>query len=810
MKGDLNQNVNETQIRNIIYTYQQYVDTKWVDLEGIVSHIINTIPEKISLNHLHNYIADYCVSKSSYHPDYNKMASMICINKLHQNTHSDILTVGKILYENSLITNDVYETIKNNYDEINNHIDYNRDFLFDYFGIKTLERSYLLKVYDKKHGGKHRQKIIVERPQHMIMRVSIGIHGNNIKDVLETYDLISNKYFTHASPTLFNSGTNNPQLSSCFLLGIGDNLDNILTQVKQMGIISKWAGGIGVHLSSIRGKGSIIKGTNGISDGIVPLCCVLNKMAKYINQGGKRSGSIACYLEPWHCDIFDFCELRKTSSGNDDNRARDLFLALWIPNLFMERVKNNENWSLMCPNDCPGLEKCHGDEFNTLYLKYESENKFTKQILARDLWKHIIACQLETGLPYMLFKDHSNIKSNQKNLGTIRSSNLCVEIIEYSDENSTAVCNLASICLPKFINMENKTYDFNKLIDVTRVIVRNLNKVIDVNYYPVGNSKETNMKHRPLGIGVQGLADVYNIFEYSYESTDAFLLNKQIFETIYYGTISESCELAKKYGHYESFEGSPFSEGKLQFHLWDMNVNDLVTKDMFDWNQLIDDVKQYGTRNSLLTALMPTAGTSQIMKCYESFETYISNIFVRTTLAGEFIVINENLINKLIELDLWSEDMRKLLIINNGSIQNIEHIPQNIKDVYKTSFELSLKSIISQSADRGPFVDQSQSLNLFIKNPNPEILTSSHFYSWDKGLKTAMYYLRGSASVNPIQFGIDIADIQRLTNKTNVRDIIMSDLQIEEPTEKKSEEPKKKSCKLIPGKSAEGCLMCSG
>jgi ribonucleoside-diphosphate reductase alpha chain len=805
-------------VKNFVYKYEQYIDPKWVNLEEIVEHISNTIPEKISVNEFYNYVADYCVSKTSVHPNYNVLASRICVDRLHESTPNNMLDAVEILFnnngsENPIVSKALLNNVKRFHKKIDDAIDMNRDYLFDYFGMRTLERSYLLKIHDNK-----KKKQIIERPQFMIMRVAMGIHGANIDSVIETYDLISQKYFTHATPTLFNSGTPRPQFSSCFLQGMDDSLDSITTQIKLIAMTSKYAGGIGVHLTSVRSRGSIIKGTNGLSEGIIPLCGVLNKLSKYVNQGGKRPGSIAVYLETWCADIYEFIELRKANTGNDDNRARDLFLALWISDLFMKRVKDNGVWSLMCPNECPGLEKCHGDEFEKLYTRYEIEQKYRKQVPARDLWRHILECQIETGFPYMCYKDNANNKSNQKNLGTIRSSNLCAEIIEYSDNENTAVCNLASICLPKYITKNEDGsvhFNYDTLIDVVRVIVRNLNKIIDINFYPTEIAEKTNKKHRPIGIGVQGLADVYNIFNYPYDSPEAATLNKKIFETIYFGAVDESKEIAKKLGHYVSYKGSPFSQGKLQFHLWGMNVSDLETKDMFDWDTLIADVAKCGTRNSLLTALMPTAGTSQLMKCYESFEPYISNIFVKTTMAGEFIVINEHLVNNLISLNLWDEDMRKLIIINNGSIQNIDKIPQNIKNIYKTAFELKLKSLISQSADRGPFVDQSQSMNLFMKVPDPTILTSAHFYGWERGLKTGMYYLRGSSSVNPIQFGIDIEDIVRLTGRSNAMELITGEYGLDN---KDNEDdlgnlddlkPKSKMCKFIPGQQAEGCLMCS-
>lgn len=960
-------------VKDFIYGYEKIVDTTWVDLDELVNNIYSAIPDKILINDFYNYVADYCAGKVSFHPDYNKLASTICVDRLHLSTDEDMLDVINTLCEteNTVIAKSLVAVVKKFHKKIMNCIDMKKDYLFDYFGIRTLERSYLLKIYDDK-----KNKIIIERPQHMIMRVALGIHGMNIDAALETYDLISNRYFTHATPTLFNAGTNRPQLSSCFLLGIDDNLDNIFSQLKQMALISKWAGGIGVHITDIRARGSLIRGTNGQSDGILPLCIVLNKISRYVNQGGKRPGSIACFVEPWHADIFDFMDLRKANTGSDDTRAKDLFLASWIPNLFMERVKRKEKWSLMCPDECPGLSNTYGEDFERLYLEYEEKKMYKKQVSARKLFNHLLACQIETGFTYMLYKDHANNKSNQKNLGTIKSSNLCVhgdtliltnngnericdledkqvtvwngfewsdvvvkktgrnqnlirittsdgnyidctpehkfytqndnnivevkaeslelcdilikmdkkpvfdknnivsyenvkyhvfvsdkkpsfknvdtycftehkrhlgvfngiltgqcaEIIQYSDANTTAVCNLASICLPRFIveTTDGKFYDYAKLMAVTRVIVRNLNKVIDINYYPTDATKESNKKHRPMGIGVQGLADVYNLFGFSYESEEASYINKKIFETIYFAALDESKELAKRHGKYDSFEGSPFSVGKLQYHLWGLSNDDLVTKNDYDWATLVEEIKTYGTRNSLLTALMPTAGTSQLMKCYESFEPYMSNVFVRTTMAGQFIVINENLVRELIKLKLWSDDMRKLIIIKNGSVQDIDGIPEHLKKIYKTAFELSLKSIIGQSADRGPFVDQSQSMNLFMDKPNFKKLAHAHFYGWERGLKTGMYYLRTTPAVNPIQFGIDIIDILRLTKTKSIVELLGSgynidpsslpdDIKMSLPdelkakllTDEKEEVKEVKMCKFIPGKIAEGCESCS-
>lgn len=770
-------------VSQFLQQYQNIIDSVWVNMKELCQEIFERLPSDMTYIEFLTFVSDYCASKVSFHPDYNRIASHVCVRKLHHLTADNMVDVVDILYNHydihnehsPIISKSLYDIVNKFSEKINKILDYSKDYDLDYFGMKTLERSYLFKIYKKN------EKFIIERPQHLFMRVALGIHGNDLDAAFETYYHLSNKYFTHATPTLFNAGTNRTQMSSCFLLGVDDSLENIFDQQKQTAMISKWAGGIGIHMSGIRAKGSLIRGTNGQSDGIIPLTIVMNKISRYVNQGGKRGGAIAIYLEVYHADIFEFCELRKANTGNDDNRARDLFLALWVCDLFMERVKNNEMWSLMCPDECPNLNKTHGKEFEKLYLQYEQEKRYKKQVYARDLWKHIMECQLESGLPYMAYKDHVNHKSNQQNLGTIRSSNLCCEITEYSDANETAVCNLASICLPRYID-SNKNYNYGKLQEVTRLCVRNLNKIIDLNYYPSENAKKSNTKHRPIGLGVQGLADVYNIMEYPFESEEAGKLNKMIFESIYFAAVDESCKLAQKHGRYQSFENSPFSEGKLQFHLWGMSVKDLVTKDDYDWDTLIGNVKKYGTRNSLLTALMPTASTSQIMKCSECFEPYMSNVFSRTTLAGEFTIINENLIRELIDQKLWSNDLRETILLDKGSIKNIDTIPQNIKNIYKTAFEIPLSAIIDQSADRGAFIDQSQSMNLFLEEQNYKKLTSAHFYGWQRGLKTGMYYLRTTPAVDALKFGLD-------SSKNKKR------------KEEKDEEPL--TCRM-----EEGCVVC--
>jgi ribonucleoside-diphosphate reductase alpha chain len=846
----INEDEKKRYITFFINKYSENIDKKYVIFDKLVEDICMGLPNYISVNDLYNYIADICMSKTSYHYDYGTIASKICMDKIHMNTQESIINVAAVLFgpnneiktneiktneikTNELQTNDLqtneiktdepeeenqqiisselYDTINKHGELIQSRIKFERDYLFDYFGIKTLERSYLFK----------RNKIIVERPQHMIMRVALGIHMNDLEKAFETYDLMSQQYFTHATPTLFNAGTPRNQLSSCFLLGVDDNIESMYDKVKEMALISKWAGGIGIHLSSIRSRGGRIRGTNGVTDGIIPYCIVLNKLAKHINQGGKRQGSIACYIEPWHADIFDFCELRK-NTGNDDNRARDLFLALWVPDLFMQRVKSNGVWSLMCPDRCPDLFKVHGEEFNKLYISYEQAKKYKRQVRAIDLWKHIMVSQLETGFPYMLYKDHANNKSNQKNLGTIRSSNLCTEIIEYSDSNETAVCNLASICLPRFI--ENGVFNYDKLKNICEVIVNNLNIIIDINYYPVETAKLSNMRHRPIGIGVQGLADVYNIMGYPFDSEEAYAMNKIIFETIYFGCLVASNKLAIKDGTYSSYKGSPISQGLLQYHMWGLTEKDL--SGLYDWASLIESIKKYGVRNSLLTTMMPTATTSQIMNCSEGIEPRMTNFFVRTTLAGEFIVVRDLLIKALIKDGIWDEDMRKLIIIHNGILDKIPRIPDKIKKIFSSAFDKN-KSIIKQSIERGPFIDQSQSLNLFMDKPSFTKLNSAHFYGWEGGLKTGMYYMHSAPAARAIPFSIDINDLQRLLGTTNVVDIVSNSYKItennnkeliheqkEEPKDNSKEEPKEETsgnyCKYVRGRKPDDCMMCSG
>jgi ribonucleotide reductase alpha subunit len=750
-----------------------------INVYELAQKVCTRIYDGVNTYELDELSAYLSSSMSIDNPDYNTLASRIIISNHQKNTSPSFSETIQILYNNKdingntcpLITEELYDIVSKNKEKLNNYIDYQRDFLFDYFGFKTLERAYLIKIDNK----------IIERPQHLWMRVSLGIHGNDIKDALETYDLMSKKYFTHATPTLFNSGTNRPQLSSCFLCSVNDDsISGIYDSLKEMALISKYAGGIGIHIHQVRSKGSHIRGTNGTSNGIIPMLRVFNNTARYVDQAGKRLGSIAVYLETWHNDIEAFLELKK-NHGSEEERCRDLFLALWVSDLFMKRVKENKKWSLMCPDNSRGLSDVYGEEFEKLYEKYESEGKYTRQINAQDLWFKILEAQIEQGVPYILYKDAANLKSNQKNLGTIKSSNLCAEVLIHSSPEETGVCNLASICLPSYIN--NGEFDFEKLHSVVKIIVKNLNKVIDINFYPVEKARISNLKHRPIGIGVQGLADTFMILEYPFESDEAVELNKKIFETIYHGAVESSMELSKKrkniitqildnksnedinkyvnefenniikskyVGAYSSFEGSPISEGLFQFDLWNENPSD-----RYDWDKLRKDIKEYGIRNSLLLSPMPTASTSQIMGFNESFEPITNNIFQRRTLSGEFIVINKYLIKKLIDMGLWNKEMKDTIILNEGSIQNINEIDKKLRDLYKTSWEIKQKKIIDMSADRGKYICQTQSLNIFMEDPDFQKLSSMHFYGHSKGLKTGSYYLRTKPRAKTQQFTID-------------------------------------------------------
>src|SRR5580765_559706 len=726
------------------------LDPKFVNPVEVAMKVINGLYDGVSTQELDNLAAEIAATMTTRHPDFAKLAARIAVSNLHKTTSKSFSNTMKRLYtyvdpktgQNApLISKETWKVIHENAAELDEAIIYDRDFGYDYFGFRTLEKSYLMKIDGK----------VVERPQHLLMRVAVGIHGEDIPAVIETYNLLSEKWFTHATPTLFNAGTPKPQLSSCFLLTMkDDSIDGIYDTLKQTAKISQSAGGIGLSIHSVRAKGSYIKGTGGTSNGIVPMLRNFDMTARYVDQGGgKRKGSFAIYLEPWHADIFDFLDLKK-NHGKEEMRARDLFYAMWLSDLFMKRVENNEMWSLFCPNEAPGLADCYGDEFERLYEKYEKEGKFRRQVKAQDLWFEILEAQIETGTPYMLYKDAANKKSNQKHLGTIKSSNLCTEIIEYTSADEVAVCNLASIALPKFVTEDGK-FDHQKLYEITKVVTRNLNKVIDVNYYPIPEAQKSYLRPRPIGLGVQGLADAFILLRMPFDSPEASGLNKDIFETMYFAAMEASMELSKQLGPYETYKGSPVSKGIFQFDMWGVTPN----SGRWDWEKLKKEVKQHGVRNSLLLAPMPTASTSQILGNNECFEPYTSNIYTRRTLSGEFIIANKHLMKDLISLGLWSETMRQKLISTNGSVQGIAEIPQNIKDIYRTVWEIPQKAIIDMSADRGAFICQSQSLNIHLTNPNFGKLTSMHFYAWKKGLKTGMYYLRSTAAADAIKFTLD-------------------------------------------------------
>ena len=723
-----------------------------VDPTAVAMKVIEGIYEGVTTSELDNLAAEVSASMTTRHPDYALLASRISVSNLHKDTHKSFSETMKDLYEYvnpktgkkaPLLADDVYKIIKKNAAVLDSTIIYDRDFCYDYFGFKTLERSYLLRINGK----------IAERPQQMLMRVAIGIHKEDIQSAIQTYELMSQKYFTHATPTLFNAGTPKPQMSSCFLLTMkDDSIDGIYDTLKQCAKISQSAGGIGLSIHNVRATGSYIRGTNGQSNGIVPMLRVFNDTARYVDQGGgKRKGSFAIYLEPWHADVFDFLDLRK-NHGKEEMRARDLFFALWTPDLFMQRVKEGGDWTLMCPNECPGLADTYGKEFEKLYTKYEKQGKGRKTIKARELWEKVVESQVETGTPYILYKDACNEKSNQKNLGTIRSSNLCTEIIEYTAPDEVAVCNLASIALPMYIDEENNKFDHEKLFNITKTITRNLNRVIDRNYYPIPEARNSNMRHRPVGLGVQGLADAFIKLRLPFDSPEAKKLNEEIFETIYFASLTASCEIAKEEGAYETYQGSPISEGLFQHNLWGKDEKELSGR--WAWDELRKMIKKDGVRNSLLLAPMPTASTSQILGNNECFEPYTSNIYTRRVLSGEFVVVNKHLLLDLVKLGLWNEDMKNEIIKANGSVQGIDSIPENIKALYKTVWEIKMKDIIDMAADRGQFIDQSQSLNLFIDQPNMGKITAMHFYAWEKGLKTGMYYLRTKAATQAIQFTV--------------------------------------------------------
>lgn len=706
----------------------------------IVSQLVNShIYDGISTSELDELAAEICISKSTIKYDYAILASRIIISNNHKNTSPSFSETIFMLYNNepSYISEECYNVVMENKEKLNNTIDNNRDYDFDYFGYKTLEKSYLLKINNK----------IVERIQYLFMRVSIGLHGSNIKNVISSYNGMSQKYFTHATPTLYHSGTNFNQLASCFLLGTNDSISGIYKTISDCANISKHAGGIGLHISNIRSKDSLISSTGGHSSGIIPMLKVYNETAKYVNQGGRRPGSIAIYLEPTHPEIMDFLELRK-NHGVESSRARDLFLALMVPDKFMKQVETDGIWHLMDPKECPGLCDIYGEEYNELYDKYVLEKKYRKIVKAREIWKFVINSQIETGTPFILFKDSINKKSNQQHYGTIKSSNLCAEITLYSDENEYAVCTLASIGLSKFV--ENQKFNFEKMEEIIEILVNNLNKVIDINYYPVPETKLSNDRHRPIGIGVQGLADVFALMKIPFDSEEALLLNEQIFESMYYYALKASNKMAKKYGVYEKYEGCPLSKGLFQFDLWGVKPSD-----RYNWDELRNDIMENGVRNSLLIALMPTASTSQILGNNECIEPFTSNIYGRRTLAGDFIVINKYLIQDLEKMGIWSEELKNLIIKNNGSIQNIENIPKNIKDIYKTVWEIKQKVLVDMAAKRGPYVCQTQSLNLFFEEPNANVLTSCAIYAWKKGLKTGNYYIRSRPKIQAQQFTIE-------------------------------------------------------
>jgi ribonucleoside-diphosphate reductase alpha chain len=721
-----------------------------VDAVKVTMRVIEGLYDGVTTSELDNLAAETAASMTISHPDYAQLAARIAISNLHKNTNKSFSETMKEMYfyvnprtnqKAPLLSDEVHEAIQANAEFLNSHIIYNRDFNYDYFGFKTLERSYLLKINGK----------IVERPQHMLMRVAVGIHLNDMESVIETYDLMSKKFFTHATPTLFNAGTPKPQMSSCFLLTMkDDSIDGIYDTLKQTAKISQSAGGIGLSIHNVRATGSYIRGTNGTSNGIVPMLRVFNDTARYVDQGGgKRKGSFAIYLETWHADIFEFLDLKK-NTGKEEMRARDLFFAMWTSDLFMKRVQEDTTWTLMCPNECPGLCDVYGEEFEALYTSYEAQNKGRKTVKARELWEKILESQIETGTPYMLYKDAANRKSNQKNLGTIRSSNLCTEIMEYTAADEIAVCNLASISLPMFV--ENGEFNHQLLYNVTKRVTRNLNKVIDRNYYPVPEAENSNMRHRPVGLGVQGLADAFILLRMPFTSDEAKKLNQEIFETMYFAAVTASMEEAKTEGPYSSFKGSPISEGLFQHNLW--NIKDEELSGRWDWKALRKDVLKHGVRNSLLMAPMPTASTSQILGNNEAFEPYTSNIYTRRVLSGEFIVVNKHLLEDLVKRGLWTEDLKQQLMRNNGSVQDLD-IPQDLKELYKTVWEMSMKDIIDMSRHRGYFIDQSQSLNLFMQDANYAKLTSMHFYAWQSGLKTGMYYLRTKAAVDAIKFTLN-------------------------------------------------------
>jgi ribonucleoside-diphosphate reductase alpha chain len=776
-----------------------------VDAVKVAMRVIEGLYDGVTTSELDNLAAETAASMTIAHPDYAQLAARIAISNLHKNTNKSFSETMSAMYhyvnprtnqEAPLLSDEVHEVIQANAEFLDSHIIYTRDFNYDYFGFKTLERSYLLRINGK----------IVERPQHMLMRVSVGIHLNDLDAVIETYELMSKKFFTHATPTLFNAGTPKPQMSSCFLLTMkDDSIDGIYDTLKQTAKISQSAGGIGLAIHNVRATGSYIRGTNGTSNGIVPMLRVFNDTARYVDQGGgKRKGSFAIYLETWHADIFEFLDLKK-NTGKEEMRARDLFFAMWTSDLFMKRVEEDTTWTLMCPNECPGLDNVYGDEFEALYTSYEAQGKGRKTIKARELWEKILESQIETGTPYMLYKDAANRKSNQKNLGTIRSSNLCTEIMEYTSPDEIAVCNLASISLPMFV--ENGAFNHELLYNVTKRVTRNLNKVIDRNYYPVLEAENSNMRHRPIGLGVQGLADAFIMLRLPFTSDEAKKLNQEIFETLYFAAVTASMEMAKEEGPYSTFEGSPISKGEFQHNLW--NIKDEELSGRWDWASLRKEVMANGVRNSLLVAPMPTASTSQILGNNEAFEPYTSNIYTRRVLSGEFIVVNKHLLHDLVERGLWNETMKQEIMRHNGSVQNIPSVPTDLKELYKTVWEMSMKDIIDMSRQRGYFIDQSQSLNLFMQDATYAKLTSMHFYAWKSGLKTGMYYLRTKAAVDAIKFTLNndkVAAPIEVESKPKYEKVEAIPV-VNEPVEMTAEEYRA-MIELAKNAGPEDCEMC--
>lgn len=799
-------------ISNRIKKMTYGLNSDYVEFMEISQKVIAGIYDGISTVELDNLAAETAASLIPKHPDYSILASRIAVSRLHKTTKKKFSDTIEELYNYvdpktgkfaGLIGDDTYQSITKNKAKLDAAIIHDRDFNFEYFGFKTLERSYLLKINGE----------VAETPQHMYMRVAVGIWGDDVKNVIKTYELLSTHMMTHATPTLFNSGTRKPQLSSCFLLTVSeDSIPGIYKTLSDVAMISQNAGGIGLAIHNVRSTGSYIRGTNGTSNGIIPMLRVFNETARYVDQGGgKRKGSFAIYLEPWHSDVESFLDLRK-NHGKEELRARDLFLALWVPDLFMQRVKENGEWSLFSPNEVPGLWECYGNEFNEMYSKAEAEGKAKKTIKARDLWTKITDSQIETGTPYILYKDAANRKSNQRNLGTIKSSNLCTEIIEYTDKDEQAVCNLASIAVNKFLkSTDNRTskivkgrceVDHELLYEVTYQVTLNLNKVIDVNYYPTKETEKSNFRHRPIGIGIQGLADLFALMGLPFTSEEARKINSEIFETIHYASMTASKDLAKKEGHYETFPGSPLSEGKFQHNLWGTEDSDLSGR--WDWKKLRKEVIKHGARNSLLLAPMPTASTAQIMGNNEAFEPFTSNIYTRRTLGGEFVIINKHLIKDLISLGLWGEDMKNLIILNKGSVQNIQEIPENIREIYKTVWEIKQKDLLEMSADRGKFICQSQSQNLFIEGVNSAKLTAAHFYSWELGLKTGMYYLRTKAAVDARQsLGLDLSKVNTLENKESKKSFKVSNSEELAEAAKKAQEDI--SCSLD---NPDDCIAC--